>query len=156
VHEDGAAGGSAARAARRAKAEAEEFRRLAAERTALSRRFEAASTSERRVAGLLAALESLGWTVLADRRWPGTRWGNIDLIQAGPGGVLVIDVKNWTQPSIVDGRLQRGQEDAQDDVDKLLAITDLVEQSVETLGLTPAHVHPVLVFAGLSMNTRIG
>ena len=44
------------------------------------------------------------WHVLADRRWPGTRRANIDVILVGPAGVFVIDVKTWR----AEVRVERG------------------------------------------------
>ncbi|WP_432546132.1 nuclease-related domain-containing DEAD/DEAH box helicase [Kineococcus sp. SYSU DK004] len=150
------AGASQLRLARRAKAEAAEYARLLEDAQRQYRRHRAAGVSEQRVFRLLAAMESLGWRTLADRKWPGTRAANVDFLHVGPGGVLVVDVKNWAEPEVVDGRLQRGQEDAQDDVDKLLRIADLVEESTADIGLAPSQVVPVLVFAGRSLQARIG
>ena len=36
-----------------------------------------------------------GWQVLHDLHWPGRPFANIDHIVVGPGGVFVIDSKNW-------------------------------------------------------------
>src|SRR3954451_21471051 len=41
------------------------------------------------------ALESLGWRVLADRRWAGSNRANVDVQLVGPGGVVVVDAKTW-------------------------------------------------------------
>jgi hypothetical protein len=40
------------------------------------------------------ALESLGWRVLADRRWAGSKRANVDVLLVGAGGV-VVDVNAW-------------------------------------------------------------
>ena len=36
------------------------------------------------------------WTALHDVRWPGRRFANIDHIVIGPGGIFVVDSKNWS------------------------------------------------------------
>ena len=115
---------------RRARARVEQYRRLLEREQEIVRRHRAGSAGERRVGALLQAMSAHGWTLLADRRWPGTRSANVDLLHVGPGGVLVVDVKNWREVHVEDGRLRRGQEDAHDDVEKLLRIAELAEQSV--------------------------
>ncbi len=71
------------------------------------------------------------------------------MILVGPGGVLVTDVKAWRDVSVRDGSLYRGDACCNDEVDKLLRVTGLVEQAVAELGLAPVQVVPVLVFAGV-------
>lgn len=56
---------------------------------------------EKGAAGEIAvarALEALpaGWVVLHDLVWPGRQRANIDHVAMGPGGVFVIDAKNWS------------------------------------------------------------
>lgn len=51
---------------------------------------------ERLVAQTLGFVERYGWTSLHDVHWPGRPHANIDHIAVGPGGVVVIDAKNWT------------------------------------------------------------
>jgi len=57
------------------------------------------AAGERRTARLLGPLERQGWAVLHDLAIPGTR-ANIDHLVVGPGGVFVIDSKQYR------GRLQ--------------------------------------------------
>lgn len=57
--------------------------------------WEKGAEGERAVGAALAALGS-DWVVLHDVRWPGRRFANIDHIAIGPGGVFVIDAKNWS------------------------------------------------------------
>ena len=107
----GAAGDDAGRGAeeqvsRRARRVAE--LRAAAERgeavdaTALERlrrdqrAWAAGAEGERRVADVLAHLTRYGWTVLHDVRWPGRQRANLDHVAIGPGGVFVVDAKNWS------------------------------------------------------------
>jgi hypothetical protein len=49
----------------------------------------------RKTAAALAELEAEGWLVLHDLQRPGRRFASIDHIAVGPGGVVVIDSKDW-------------------------------------------------------------
>ena len=110
--------------------------------------WETGGRGEQAVMRVLVGMDAT-WHVLADRRWPGTRRANIDVILAGPGGVFVIDVKTWRAEVRVErGRLWRGDADAQDDVTKLLDQTAAVEEVLAGAGLAPAEVVPLLVLAG--------
>jgi hypothetical protein len=44
----------------------------------------------------LAELDADGWLVLRDLQRPGRRFASIDHIAVGPGGVVVIDTRDWT------------------------------------------------------------
>lgn len=80
-------------AARRSVEEAE--RQLAAAR-AREHAWTAGADGEEQVADALAGLEQLGWVVLHDVAWPGRPRANLDHVLIGPGGVLVVDTKNWS------------------------------------------------------------
>ena len=86
---------------------AAEQSRLAAERVAKLRRqleqaeraekaWAAGAKGEARVAQVLDELDAHGWKVLHDVRWPGQHKANLDHVLVGPGGVIVVDAKNWT------------------------------------------------------------
>lgn len=63
---------------------------------------------EQIVASRLAELESEGWRVLHDVHWPGRPKANLDHVVIGPGGVVVIDTKNWSgDVELRDGELRR-------------------------------------------------
>ena len=68
------------------------------------------AVGERRTARVLAALERHGWAVLHDLALPGSR-ANIDHLVIGPGGVFVIDSKQYRGRLQVDrsGRLWHGR-----------------------------------------------
>lgn len=142
------AGVSADHEALRCRLQIAEYERLLAENRARLGRFEMAGRTERRIATLLAPTEVWGWNLLPDRRWPGTRASNIDMIHVGPGGVLVIDVKAWRAPRVDHERLFNGDEPQDDEVAKLLRVVELVEEATAAVGLAPLQVMPVLVFAG--------
>lgn len=67
-------------------------------------------TGERLVGALLDGLLDDGWVALHDLHWPGRSRANLDHVLVGPGGVVVIDTKNWAAPVAVrlDGVLQVG------------------------------------------------
>lgn len=88
------AGESAREEARRAREKAERLARRA-------EMFEKGADGEAATAATLRDLPP-EWGVLHDRRWPLRRLANIDHIVIGPGGIFVIDSKNWS------GRLTLG------------------------------------------------
>ena len=61
------------------------------------------ASGERATAKALASLPSDTWVVLHDVRWPGRPFANIDHVAIGPGGVFVIDSKNWSGSVQLDG-----------------------------------------------------
>jgi len=68
------------------------------------------AAGERRTARLLSRLERHGWTVLHDLTIPGSR-ANLDHLVIGPGGVFVIDSKQYRGRLQIDptGRLWHGR-----------------------------------------------
>jgi Nuclease-related domain len=68
------------------------------------------ASGERRTARLLAALERQGWVVLHDLAVPGSR-AHLDHLVIGPGGVFVIDSKQYRGRLRLDpsGRLWHGR-----------------------------------------------
>ena len=99
----GATGGGALGAGEGASEQA----RLAADRASVlerqleqarrrQRAWEAGAEGERWVAETLRALEGHGWRLLHDVRWPGRPRANLDHVLVGPGGVIVLDTKNWS------------------------------------------------------------
>lgn len=87
------------RAAEQSRLAAERVQRLRkqldqAERNAHA--WSVGAAGEAMVADRLTALESAGWLALHDVHWPGRPKANIDHILVGPGGVIVVDAKNWS------------------------------------------------------------
>jgi len=82
------AGKSAYDVARRQREEAERLQRSA-------ELWEQGAEGEVAVAQALEALPE-GWVVLHDLAWPGRQRANLDHVVIGPGGVFVVDAKNWT------------------------------------------------------------
>lgn len=152
-----AAGGSAGERGRRAREQALELARRSREAYRLAGRWQAAAEAERAVAATLVGLTAVGWRLLVDRRWPGTRAANIDMILVGPAGVFVIDVKRWhDRPVVNDGRLAARGVPRDEEIRKLLAMTRTAEEEVAALGLSPVALVPVMAFAGHRLDTRVG
>lgn len=127
---------------------ASEQQRAAAERVVrLKRQLQQAERAERAWAAgaagetlveeKLRSIESSGWLVLHDVHWPGRPKANLDHVLVGPGGVLVIDAKNWTGPiEIRDGVLYQGRYSREKET------TGVVEQCAAlTVLLEPKHRH---------------
>lgn len=57
--------------------------------------WEQGAAGEVAVATALAALPA-DWVVLHDLAWPGRQRANLDHVVIGPGGVFVVDAKNWS------------------------------------------------------------
>ncbi|MCW2754796.1 MAG: hypothetical protein JWQ32_2207 [Marmoricola sp.] len=82
------AGDSARDKARRAREKSERLARYA-------EKWEKGAEGESHTAAALAQLGP-GWTHWHDLKWPGRRFANIDHLAIGPGGIFVIDSKNWS------------------------------------------------------------
>jgi hypothetical protein len=111
-------------------------------------RWRVGGRAELGVVRVLVGMDDAGWHVLPDRRWPGTRRANIDVLLVGPAGVFVVDVKNWREVRLEGNRLLHGDADAEDDVVKLVDQTEAVESLLAAEGLPPTEVVPLLVLAG--------
>jgi hypothetical protein len=98
----GGAGHGADEVARRA---AEKEARLEAELANLRQwraNWEAGAAGERAVAAELCKLLPAGWRSIHDVHWPGRPQANLDHVVVGPGGIVVVDAKNWTGAIPVD------------------------------------------------------
>ncbi|WP_225215238.1 nuclease-related domain-containing protein [Cellulomonas avistercoris] len=75
---------------------------------AAQRNWSVGAEGERLVAANLAHLERYGWVALHDLRWPGRQRANIDHVAVGPGGIVVIDAKNWSgRVAVAEGNLRQ-------------------------------------------------
>ncbi|MBT1004041.1 NERD domain-containing protein [Paenarthrobacter sp. DKR-5] len=90
------AGDGAAEQARLAAERVERLRRELERAERQQRAWAAGAAGEAIVARKLAELEPLGWLALHDVHWPGRPQANLDHVLVGPGGVVVIDAKNWS------------------------------------------------------------
>ncbi|WP_146846533.1 nuclease-related domain-containing protein [Cellulomonas terrae] len=72
------------------------------------RAWSAGAEGERLVAAAIESTARYGWAVLHDLHWPGRPKANLDHVALGPGGVILVDAKNWSgDVTIVDGRLRQ-------------------------------------------------
>lgn len=83
-------------AAESAWEQARRRRENAARNLRAAERWERGAQGEEATAAALRALPQDEWTVFHDVTWPGRKLANIDHVVVGPGGVFVIDSKNWT------------------------------------------------------------
>jgi len=141
-----AAGDSAAFEAERQRLLAQELSHLATAAKEMERRFSAAASSERRLAHTLEVLESRGYTVLADRRWPKSRRAQVDFIVVGPGGVFIVDAKAWRDVAVAAGRVFRDQDDVTDEFGGIADLAENTRATLGDLGLAPGEVHAFAVF----------
>ncbi len=151
------AGKSALSEAERQLALAEAHDLEAARARATAGKYSVAATTEHRVAKVLAPLATFEVRFLHDRRWPGSRNAQVDLILVGPQGVFIVDTKAWKEVSIVDDRMFRGEEDVTDDIMNLADLCDSAEEDLAEIGLAPGEVHALVVLAGRQgISARVG
>lgn len=103
----GQAGEGAQWQAERAAEAVEAARRKLAAAEQRQRAWLAGAEGERRTGEALATLTAQGWVTLHDLHWPGRPFANIDHVAVGPGGVFVIDSKNWAGRVEVTGGVLR-------------------------------------------------
>jgi hypothetical protein len=137
---------TAAREAARQRDLADELARRAGIATQMARTFDEAARSENRLAQTLIELEPLGYTLLTDRRWPGSRHGLIDLVLIGPGGVIIVDARTWRDVTIRDSRLYRGLDDVTDEVAQLADLVYTTQRALAEIGLAAGEVRAFAAF----------
>lgn len=130
------AGESAREEARRAREKAERLARRA-------EMFEKGADGEAATAALLQQLPA-GWTAIHDVRWPSRRFANIDHLVIGPGGVFVIDSKNWSGHISVDNGVLR--QNGRSREKSVAACADAGLAVAELAGPYTGRVAPVLCF----------
>ncbi|MDR6572468.1 hypothetical protein J2X60_001108 [Curtobacterium sp. 320] len=142
------AGESAGIEARRQRSHAQELRRQAHDAEQRAARFEIAERTESETAQLLAPLAGIGYHLLADRRWPGSRTAQVDMVVVGRAGVFIVDTKAWREVAVHGDRITRGQEDVTDDIARLADLAYSTEAALADIGLAPGEVHAVAALAG--------
>jgi hypothetical protein len=150
------AGGSAARQSRVLLDDAQGLFDLARLKREQARNFAAACSSEEELATILRPLDTLGWVVLEDRRWPRSKRANVDFILVGPGGVVVVDAKSWGELEIRDGSLHRGDACEDEQTAKLTALIDSLADGIAHTGLTCTSISAAMVFTGRALNVPLG
>jgi hypothetical protein len=107
------------------------------------------AAGERRTARLLAPLERRGWAVLHDLAIPGTK-ANIDHLVIGPGGVIVVDSKQYRGRLRLDrhGMLWHGRHLLVSALRKVLWQAD---QADELLGIADIQVAAIVAVHGAAV-----
>jgi hypothetical protein len=107
------------------------------------------AAGERRTARLLASLERRGWAVLHDLAIPGTQ-ANIDHLVIGPGGVLVVDSKQYRGRLWLDrdGMVWHGRHLL---VSALRKVRWAADQADEVLGVAEVQVAAIVAVHGASV-----
>jgi hypothetical protein len=135
------AGESADDVARRRREKAERLTRQA-------ELYEQGAAGERLTAQALVQLPD-EWVLLHDVRWPGRQYANIDHVAIGPGGIFVIDSKNWSGDVVVRNQVLR-----QNGRSREKAVLATAESALAIASLMPGSwagvVQPVICFAGPS------
>ncbi|SER60878.1 Nuclease-related domain-containing protein [Pedococcus cremeus] len=128
---------SAGKGARREAEHAAEAAAMLERKAAYARRraqsFELGSEGELAVAHAVAPLTVTGWHVLHDRALP--HGGNLDHLLVGPGGVLVLDAKNWSGDVSANSVLRVGGRDVSKAVRQLTDGIGEVRTSLVSAGL---------------------
>jgi len=151
------AGQSADSEARRQLALAAEHDRAAREARETAARYSLASVTEKATMRALTPLAAMGMSFLQDRRWPGSRHAQVDLVAVGPQGVFILDTKAWKDVSIRDGRVFRGDADVTEDFESLESLADVTEGDLAEVGLAPSEVRVAVVLAGRrGVRERVG
>ena len=135
------AGASAGARARHLLAEAAADPAGALALRAEAARFAVAERTEAQTLQLLSDLTADGFHFLTDRRWPGSKNAQVDLILVGRAGVFIVDTKAWREFSIENGRPHRGDEDVADTFDSLGSLLDGAQEAFAEVGLPPSEVH---------------
>ncbi len=141
------AGDSTVLEAARERADADERARRGAVARQLARSFRDAHPA-RRLAQTLIELEPLGWSVLADRRWPGSLTANIDLVLVGPGGVIIADAKDWRDVRVEKDAVFRGSTDVTDEVARFADLVYRVQGLLAEVGVAPGEVTGIVALPG--------
>jgi Nuclease-related domain len=107
------------------------------------------ANGERRSARLLSPLERHGWAILHDLAIPGSQ-ANIDHLAIGPGGVLVIDSKQYRGRLRLDGygMLWHGHQLL---VSTLRKVRWAADQADEVLGIADIQVAAIVAVHGASV-----
>lgn len=122
----------------------EEHARLAGVGAQLARAFADSGASERRLARTLIELEPLGYTLLADRRRAGGAPAGFDAVLVGPGGVFLIDVRDWGDVAVHDDRVMHDGSDASDEIARVADLAYLVQGELAEIGLPAGEVHALV------------
>jgi Nuclease-related domain len=103
--------------------------------TPATRAWQVGADGEAITAAALVPLKTEGWNILHDRRMPGRR-DNIDHVAVGPGGVWVIETKNWSGRLVVGAdRLRSNGRAAEGLYDQVWRQADAVTAALPRVGV---------------------
>ncbi len=141
------AGDGAAEQSRLAAERVQRLKRQLDQAERATQSWDAGAAGERLVAERLNGLTPHGWYLLHDVHWPGRPKANLDHVLVGPGGVVVVDAKNWTgEVRVAAGVLWQGRFARTQSVEGALAQCAAIASV-----LAPAHrrfVRPLICLAG--------
>jgi hypothetical protein len=128
---------------------------VASEASAEAACWERGAAGEELTAQLLAPLADLGWTILHDRRVPGSS-ANLDHLAFGPGAMFVIDTKAWRGELklLDDGRLWYGCVPLDEVLARLRWEAREVDLRLRRRLSQPVEVEPVLCLHGPSLRVE--
>jgi hypothetical protein len=130
---------------------ADELARRAGIATQMARIFAESARTPERLARTLIELEPLGYTLLSNRRWPGTREAAIDLVLVGPGGVIIVDSSGWRGVTLRDGHLYRGADEVTDQVARLADLVYTTQRALAEIGLAAGEVRALASLTDLDI-----
>jgi hypothetical protein len=102
-----AAGDGAAEQSRRATERVARLKRELEQAERNVQSWSVGAAGEAMVASKMGELTASGWSALHDVHWPGRPKANLDHILIGPGGIVVVDAKNWSGNVQAGGRRLR-------------------------------------------------
>ncbi|MDR6414581.1 nuclease-related domain-containing protein [Pseudarthrobacter sulfonivorans] len=141
------AGDGAAEQSRLAAERVQRLKRQLDQAERATKSWDDGAVGERVVADRLSLLMPHGWYLLHDVHWPGRPKANLDHVLVGPGGVVVVDAKNWTgEVRVSAGVLWQGRFARTQSVEGALAQCAAVASV-----LAPPHrrfVRPLICLAG--------
>ncbi|UVJ39703.1 nuclease-related domain-containing protein [Arthrobacter sp. CJ23] len=141
------AGDGAAEQSRKAAERVERLKQKLLRAEHAEQSWKAGAEGERLVAAELARLAPHGWYMLHDVHWPGRPLANLDHVLVGPGGIVVVDTKNWTGNVTAHGGVLR-----QNGRSRASAIEGALRQGASVAGLlVPEHgtkLWPMICLAG--------
>lgn len=144
-----AAGRSAAHQAARHLEQAAQHRRKAQWHERKAETYTLGHAGEELVGRQLDLLRVHGWDVVHDVRWPGRPRANIDHLAVGPGGILIVDAKNWSGAvSVRHGALRQNGRRRGGQTDGVARAADAVAGLLDLPWAL--HVVPVLCLAGVA------
>jgi hypothetical protein len=127
------AGTSALQTASRIRAASRRLQDRLHRQEVVASHFEQGAAGEARLAEAMGVLEQRGWRLLHDCQLP--EGGNIDTLALGPGGVVVLDSKNWSgDVRVAAGRLLQNGRSREKELERLRLHCAIVKDVLDQEG----------------------